>query len=221
MPCSYQAEPSNQQSCTIIQSGIHLMHLPFPSHQYYTLLSLKLILSYRESSLQKLSLLLGVAGLQSGGHTGTWVTSSIHNVLAVMKLGLVQQSLDSGLGETPSTGVQWLFLTPDNSLGVLVAVEVLLELLPWEGVQLFNSSDGGVLEVVVGTVFVQSSVDLTRAENDTVDFLWLSDGLAVFRVGNDPLELGITGELLDWRTGKRVSQERLGEEDDKGYDVLA
>ena len=31
----------------------------------------------------------------------------------------------------------------------------------------------------------------------------------------------LTGELLDWRTGKRVSQERLGEEDDKGYDVLA
>lgn len=137
-------------------------------------------------------------------------------MLAVVELGLVQQSLDSGLSETPGSGVQWLLLTPDDCLGVLVAVEVLLELLPWERVQLLNSSDGGVLQTVVGTVLVESGVDLTRAENDTVNLFRLGNGLAVFRVGDDPFELGITSELLNRRTSKRVSEKRFGEENDEG-----
>lgn len=96
-------------------------------------------------------------------------------MLAVMELGLVQQGLDSGLSETPGSGIERLFLAPDDGLGVLVGVEVLLELLPWEGVQLLNTGDSGVLEAIIVTVLVESGVDLTSAENDAVDFVWLGD----------------------------------------------
>lgn len=61
-----------------------------PSLVLFPLLALQLILRNRESSLQQLRLLLGMAGLQSSGDTGAWVTASVHDVLAVMELGLVQ-----------------------------------------------------------------------------------------------------------------------------------
>ncbi len=84
-------------------------------------------MSDRESSLQKLSFLLSMAGLQPGGDTGTWIPSSIHDVLAIMVLGLVQESLDSWLGETPCTGIERLLLTPYDGLSIWIAVKVLLE----------------------------------------------------------------------------------------------
>src|SRR5262245_4577397 len=94
-------------------------------------------------------------GLQSSGHRRAGATASVHDVLAVVELGLVQESLDTGLGEAPGTSIQRLFLSPDDSLGVGVLVEVLLQLLPREGVELLNTCDGNVVDVVVGTVLLQ------------------------------------------------------------------
>ncbi len=155
-----------------------------------------------------------MAGLQSSGHTGTWVSSSIHDVLAVMEFGLVQQSLNSWLGETPCPGIERLFLTPDDRLRIFVSVEVLLQLLPWEGVQLLNTGDGGVLEAIVGTVLVESGVHLTSAKNDSVNFIWLGDGLAMLGVGNDPFELRVAGKFFNWRASNWMSEQGFREEDD-------
>jgi hypothetical protein len=47
--------------------------------------------------------------------------------------------------------------------------------------------------------------------------VWLDLARLVGRVGNDPLEVGIADEVVDVRPGDRVTQERLGEEDDEGY----
>jgi len=79
------------------------------------------------------------------------------------------------LGEGPGTGVERFFLTPDDGLRVRVGIEVFLQLLPWEGVQLLDTSDRSVLEAVVGTVLGESCVNLARAEDDAINLLWLLD----------------------------------------------
>lgn len=107
--------------------------------------------------------------LQSRGHTGTWVTSGIHDVLAVVMLRLVQQGLDSRLRKRPSSSVQRLLLSPDDGLGVGIAVKILLKKLPREGIELLDTNDGSVGNVVVGAVLVQSSIDLTGTKNDALD----------------------------------------------------
>lgn len=122
---------------------------------------------YSEGHLQKFLLLLDVRRLQTSGDGCARVAAGVHDVLVVMMLGLVQQSLDARLSEAPSTGVQRLFLGPDNRLGVRVAVQVFLELLPREGVELLNTCNGDIIDLVVGTVLVQRSVDLTGAKNNT------------------------------------------------------
>jgi hypothetical protein len=70
-------------------------------------------------------------------------------------------------------------------------------LLPGEGVELLNTGDGGVFDAIVSAVLVQGSPDLSRAEDDTINFLRVVDGSAMFRIGNDPFELRVTGELLN------------------------
>lgn len=111
-------------------------------------------------------------------------------MLAIMMFRLVQQGLDAGLGETPSAGVERLFLAPNDVLGVGVHVEVFLELGPREGVELFDARDGCVLVLVGRAVLVQGDVDLAGAEDDALDLFGRGDGLVVFRVGDDPLEVG-------------------------------
>lgn len=156
--------------------------------------------------------------LKTSGHRGAGVTAGVHDVLAVVMLSLVEESLEAGLSETPGTGVQRLLLGPDNGLGVGVLVKVLLELLPWEGVKLLNAGDGDVVDLLLGTVLVQSGVDLTSAENDTINLLVRLDVAGLMRrVGDDPLELRVPGELLNAGTGKRVTEKSLGEEDDESY----
>ena len=78
-----------------------------------------------------------------------------------------------------------------------VCVEVLLQQLPRERIQLFDTSDGCVLVALVGTVLVECSVDLTSAENDTVDFIRFSNSLTMLRVWDDPLELRFASEFLN------------------------
>lgn len=182
-------------------------------HKY--LLALKLLLANTESILQQLGLLLNVVLLRTSSNRRRWVTSSIHNVLAVVVLGLVEHSLDTWLRESPSTSVKWLLLGPDDSLGVWIGVEVLLNLLPWEWVQLLDTGDGGVGDVVVGAVLEESGVDLSSTEDDTLDLLLLLDGLAVLSILDDPAEVAITSELLNGRAGNWVTEKSLGEEDDE------
>lgn len=151
----------------------------------------------------------------------TRVTASIHDVFPVMVFGVVEQGFDAGLREGPGAGVEGFFLAPDDGFGVGVLVEVFFELLPGEGVELFDARDGSVFEAVVGAVFVQGGVDLACAEDYALDLLGLVDGFAVLGVGDDPFELGVAGELLDGGTGKGVSEEGLGEENDERFSELS
>lgn len=187
--------------------------LSMPGH----LLALQALLVDGESSLQELLLLLEVDGLQTGSHGGTGSATSVHDVAAVVVLGRVQQGLDTGLGVRPGTGVERLLLAPHNVLGVGVAVKVLLQLSPREGVQLLNTGDGGVADALGLTVLSEGSVDLTRAQNDALNLLGLLNGGSVSVVRDDPLEVGVIGEGLDVRASNRVTEQSLGEEDDKSY----
>lgn len=156
-------------------------------------------------------------GLQTRGDRRAGAATSIHDVLAVVVLSVVEKGLNTRLSIRPSTSVEGLLLGPDNSLGIRVLVEVVAELLPWEGVELLNAGDGDIVKLVLGAVLMQRRIDLARAENDTLNLLGGLDvtGL-VGGVGNDPSELGVTDKLLDVRASKRMTEERLGEEDDKG-----
>lgn len=179
------------------------------------LLALQTLLVNSESILEKLLLLLQVDSLETASDGSARSATGVQNVAAVVVLGGVKQSLNTGLGVRPGTGVQRLLLGPDDVLGVGVAVKVLLELSPREGVQLLNTGDSSVADAVSLTVLGQSSVNLARAENDTLDLLGLIDGGAVGRVTDDPLEVRVISESLQVGTGNRVTQQSLGEEDDQ------
>ena len=149
-----------------------------------------------------------MTALQSSGDTGTRVSTCVQDMATVVVFGSIEQGLDTGLGETPWSGVEGLFLCPDNGLGVGVRVKVFLELLPWEGVELLDTSDGRVGELVLLTVLDEGSVDLACAEYHTLDLFLGGDlefrGL-VGGVRDDPLEVRISGKVLNAGTCKRVS----------------
>lgn len=168
-----------------------------------------------ECFLEELLLFLEVDGLQATGDGSTGSATGVQNMAAVVVLGGIEQGFDTRLGVAPCASVQGLLLGPHDVLGIRVAVEVLLQLGPWEGVQLLNAGDGGVADTVRLAVFREGSVHLARAEDHTLNLLGLVDRRAVTRIRDDPLEVRIAGELLDRRAGNRVTQERLGEEDDK------
>ena len=172
------------------------------------LLALELILLDGESHLQEFLLLLGMDVLQASGNRGTGVTAGVHDVFAVVVLGLVEQGLNTRLREAPGTGVERLLLCPNDRLGVGIHVEVLFQLLPGEGVQLLNAGKGNVVDLVLGTVLVQSGPDLTRAENDAVDLLGgLDSASLVLRVGDDPLEASVfTAKVFNAGAGEGVTE---------------
>lgn len=134
-----------------------------------------------------------------------------------MVLSLVQQGLNTWLSVTPGARVQRFFLGPDNVLGIGVAVQVLLELRPREGVQLLNTGNGRVANVVSLTVFHKCSVNLARANDHTLNLLRFIDGLSVVWVRDDPAEVRITGEFRKRGTSKRMTQERFREENDESW----
>jgi hypothetical protein len=168
-----------------------------------------------ESIVQKLLLLLDVVGLETRGDRGAGGTARVQHMASVVVLGGIKQSLDTGLDEAPGTGVERFFLRPDNVLGVGVAVEVLLQLRPGEGVELFDTSDGGVADALAVTVLGKSGVDLARAHNNTLNLLGLVDLGAVLGVGDDPLEVRFASEFLNVGAGDRVTQKRFREEDNE------
>lgn len=182
------------------------------------LLALQTVLVDGESILQELLLLLQVNGLETSGHGGARGTTSVQDVAAVVVLGRVQHSLNTGLDERPGTGVERLLLAPDDVLSVGVAVQVLLQLVPGEGVQLLHTSDGGVADAIGLAVLDKGGVDLARAHDHTLNLLVRLDSISlVGRVRDDPLEVGVTSEGLQVRAGNGMTQKRLGEEDDKGW----
>lgn len=190
--------------------------LPCPS-----LLSLKLILLHSIRHLQELLLLLHVRSLQTCSHGCAWVATSVHDMLVVVVLSLVEQRLDTRLRKCPSTSVQRLLLSPDNGLGIGVAVEILLELLPWERVELLDTGDGHIINLVVGAVLVQRGVNLAGANDDSINFLTCLDVTTLMRwILDDPLELRIANKVLNVGASKGVTQKGLGEEDDQGCDWL-
>lgn len=176
-------------------------------------LTLQLILSDIPCLLEELLLLLDMACLQSRGHAGTWVSSSIHNVSSVVMLGCIQQCLNSWLDKTPCSCIQRFLLTPYNRLRVGIRIEVLLQLLPRERIQLFNTSDGGVLVPLSFTMLVKSGVHLTGTKDHTVNLFMGSDEVAVLGIGNDPAKVGVAREIFNVGSAERVSEERLGEKD--------
>ena len=159
-----------------------------------------------------------MGGLEARSDGGRGVPAGVHDVLAVVVLRLVEERLNTRLGETPCARVERLFLSPNDGLGVGVVVEVVLELLPGEGVELLDAGDGDVIDVVVGAVFVEGGVDLAGAEDDAVDLLGGLDAAGgVLGVRDDPLEGGAgVGKVLDVGAGDWVAKEGLGEEDDEG-----
>lgn len=163
------------------------------------LLALELVLLDSKGLLEQVLLFLAVDVFQTSSNGRARATASVHDVFAVVVLGLVEQSLNAGLHEAPGTGVERLLLGPDDGLRVGVHVEVLLQLLPGEGVHLLDAGKCNVVDLVVGTVLVQSSPDLTSAENDTINLLRRLDGASlVLRVGDDPLETSIlSSEFLE------------------------
>lgn len=141
-------------------------------------------------------------GLETRGDGRAGATAGVHDMFPVVVLGVVQQGLDTRLGEAPCAGVEGLLLAPDDGLSVGVLVEVLLELLPREGVKLLDAREGDVIDLLLGAVLVQSGVHLSGAEDDAVDLIVGLDlaGL-VGGVGDDPVELRVTGELVNVGAG--------------------
>ena len=181
-----------------------------------------MILVNRESILQELLLLLKVDSLQTSSDGSAASATSVQDMAAVVVLGSVQQALNTGLGVRPGTSVERLLLAPDDVLGVGVAVKVLLQLSPREGVQLLNTGDGSVADTVGLAVLAQSSVDLSGAQDDALDLLRSIDGFSgVSLIGDDPLEVGLAVQGLNVRAGKGVTQQRLGEEKDQRLAELA
>ena len=70
-------------------------------------------------------------------------------------------------------------------------------------------------------MFVELDIDLASAEDDTVDFFGRSDCLVgVGGIGDDPLEVGLAGEVGERGTSKGVAEERFGEEENEGFAEL-
>lgn len=157
--------------------------------------------------------------LESRGYGRTRSASSVHNVLPVVMLRVIQQSLNSRLRERPGARIQRLLLAPNDRLCIRVAVEVLFQLRPWEWVELLDTGDGGVGQVVLLAVFEESGEDLAGAEDDAVDLVVRVElEFGVFFVGgvrDDPLEVTVASEVLDWRASQWVTQQALAEERDQ------
>jgi hypothetical protein len=68
---------------------------------------------------------------------------------------------------------------------------------------------------------MQGYIDLTGTENDAIDLLWVVDGLTMFGVWNDPLELRVTSKFFNRGSCERMAEKRLGEKDDESCRVIS
>lgn len=116
----------------------------------------------------------------------------------IVVLSVVKQRLNAWLNERPSTSVKWLFLAIDKRLSVGVRVQVLLQLLPWEWMDLLDSRDGGGGVSGVLSVLVERREDLAGAHDDTLDFVVGLDLTSlVGLIWDDPLEVRVASELFN------------------------
>lgn len=178
-------------------------------------LALQLVLLDLEGILQQSLLFFEMSGFQTSGHRRRRIASCVHHVASVVVLSLVQECLNTWLDEAPGASIQGFFLTPNDGLGVLVCVQVLLKERPWEGVELLDTGDGRVLDALLATVLVQSGVHLAGAQDDSFNLVRLTDRLAVFWIRNDPLEVRIARKVLNIRSSEGVTEERLRKEDNQ------
>lgn len=153
--------------------------------------------------------------LQSSCDTGTRVPACVHNVLPVMVFGMVQQRLDARLGEAPRSGIERLLLAPYDGLGIRVHVQILLELLPWEGVELLDASDCGSVELLTSAMLVKGSINLTGAEDYAFNLCRFFDGLAMLRIWDDPLKMRFASKVLNVGTRQGMAKQKLGKEENK------
>ena len=137
-----------------------------------------------------------------------------------MVLSDVKDRLNTRLREGPGTRIKRLLLAPHDRLSIRVAIEVLLNLLPREGVELLDTRDGGIGDALVEAVLVQRGVDLAGTEDHALDLLGRDGGATVLGLGDDGAELGVADELVDGGAGERVAEEGLGEEDDESWGGL-
>ena len=213
-------QPSEPSSSITFRCIFHpLPHLLYTSLSTTPLRTLQLILLNSERHLQQILLLLHMRSFQARRHTSTRRSPSIHDVLPVVMFRVIQQRLNPRLHETPRSCIQRLFLCPHNRLGIGVHVEVVLEILPGEGVELLDTCDGSRGDFVGGAVFVDSGVGLAGTDDDALDLFGRVDGVCfgalcdlwgfVGRVGDDPSEVGVAGEVFNVGASKRVTKERL------------
>lgn len=129
--------------------------------------------------------------LETRGHAGAGVAAGVHDVLAVVVLRVVEQRLEARLDEAPWAGVERLFLRPHNRLRVGVAVQVLAQLAPWEGVQLLNTGQGCVAELLMlRSVLLQRRIHLSSAHDYALNVLVVRNAVVlVRRVRDDPAEV--------------------------------
>jgi len=178
---------------------------PHHHHHHSRLFSylrpLQLVLLDRVRHVEEVLLLLHVRTLETGSDTGARVATGVEDVSPVVVLGLVEKSLDSGLREGPWSGVEGLLLGPDDRLGVRVRVEVLLQLLPWEWVELLDTGNGSVGDLVLLTVLVQCHVGLASAHDYALNLVVGVELEVVFTIvgdiRDDPLEVALASEVFD------------------------
>lgn len=146
-------------------------------------------------------------------HARTRTPARIHDVPPIVILRLIQQCLNTWLGETPCTRIEWFFLRPHEGLGIRIAVEIFLELSPGEWVKLFEAGDGGVSVLEFGTMPDERCVDLSGAHDDAFDFVMRGNFVGlVGGIWNHPSEVGVAGEFREIRTCHRVAKKGFAEE---------
>ena len=102
----------------------------------------------------------------------------------------------------PSTHVLGFFLTPhEPGSGILLGDDC--EALFVERVELFDSHDSGIFDVLFVAIIAEIVVNLTRTENET---LGLRGSVFLFE---DFVELA-TGEFVEARDRFRMTEQRLG-----------
>ena len=106
-------------------------------------------------------------------------------------------------------------MTPYDGLGVRVHIQILLELLPWEGVELLNASDCGSVKLLTSAMLVKGSINLTGAEDYAFNLCRFFDGLAMLRIWDDPLKMRFASKVLNVGTRQGMAKQKLGKEENK------
>jgi len=179
--------------------------IPFPTSSRWHLLVLQSIL--------KEGLLFNVVSrLATGSNSTVRVSTSISKRDVLVLVGFLEDSGQSLGSVAPTTHVEGLFLNPDNLLEVRVAVKNISDLSKGEGMQLLNSEEGSVLDIVGLSGLGQGSKHLANRDNQTLSLLLGTNGNTMGLVLNDPLEVRVISKVRERRSGQGVSQQGLGEQ---------